>query len=151
MQKRTYSLFQKCCILGYHLWIFRCSVSCEDTNHILVIIPPESLLPFIIVMWTWVSQVIQRSFTASLISSYFSSWNIYHRDGGGGCVLGICRRDMIYLWGKDGAGKAGVHTRWDPNPWSVRSLLLSVKQKWWSALTGKHTDIKGGYVSCVHT
>lgn len=77
------------------VWVYECIANC--TNHILVIISPESFFPSISVMWTWVSQVIQRGFTASLISTDFSSWNIYHLGEKG---LELCRRDLIHLWGK---------------------------------------------------
>ena len=53
--------------------------------------------PSVPVMWTWVSQVTQRAgFTASLVSTDFSSWNIYRLGEEG---LGLCRRDLIHLWG----------------------------------------------------
>lgn len=62
--------------LDARFWIHQCIANCTkyySTDNL-----SRDSFPSILVMWTWVSQVIQSGFTAARISTDSVSWNIYH-------------------------------------------------------------------------
>lgn len=109
--------------LDARFWIHQCIANCTkyySTDNL-----SRDSFPSILVMWTWVSQVIQSGFTAARISTDSVSWNIYHAGvtilpwgsyppvGGGRIVLK--ELDFLYI-------EAQIHGLYD--------VLYEPSEKW---------------------